>query len=117
MKRMVNVATLHSALESERDARSLSWMQVAQQSGVRLTVLARVGEGREPDLDALVALAGWLGRPVETFVVDVAAEREENREPELISSYLTADDADKPGTTDAFQAVFRSAYAQISGRG
>lgn len=63
--------SLHQALAAEREARGLTWAQVAEQCGVAASTIARLkGSGRF-ELDGMLALTTWLGRPVEEFTREV----------------------------------------------
>ena len=58
---------LYRALDAERTARGLVWADVASQSGVATSTIGRLkGDGRF-ELDGILALTTWLGRPVEDF--------------------------------------------------
>jgi len=62
-----DVAALHSALDSERQSRRLTWKNVAAQSGVAST-LTRLSQGRQPDVNSLAALTAWLGISADHFM-------------------------------------------------
>jgi transcriptional regulator with XRE-family HTH domain len=58
-----------AALDSAREARGLTWKQLASQAGVSPSTLSRVGQGRRPDVDSFAALVSWAGLPTEDFIV------------------------------------------------
>lgn len=58
---------LHAALDAERRARETTWKQIAQETGVSTSTIARSQHGGRMEVDGVLALVGWLGVPVETF--------------------------------------------------
>lgn len=66
--RRFNVSALHAALDSERHARRLTWKDVAAQSGVSASTLTRLSQGRQPDVNSLATLTGWLGMSADHFM-------------------------------------------------
>jgi transcriptional regulator with XRE-family HTH domain len=81
----VNVKALHAALDSARNAKELSWRQLAKEIGVSASTISRMANGLKPDVTAFAAMTTWLRMPAESFYVGVndAAERPE---PELVAS-------------------------------
>ena len=63
-----DVVALHSALDSERRSRRLTWKNVAAQSGVSASTLTRLSQGRQPDVNSLAALTAWLGISADHFM-------------------------------------------------
>jgi transcriptional regulator with XRE-family HTH domain len=57
-----------AALNGAREARKLTWKQLAQQAGVSASTLTRMGQGKRPDVDSFAALAAWAGVNPEKFV-------------------------------------------------
>ncbi len=60
-----------AALDSAREARGLTWKQLASEAGVSASTLSRVGQGRRPDVDSFAALVAWVGLPPEDFIGSV----------------------------------------------
>ena len=58
---------LFKALDAQRAARSLSWRDVSQETGVNASTLMRTREQGRFEVDGVLAMAGWLGRPIEDF--------------------------------------------------
>ncbi len=58
---------LYAALDSERQSRGVSWKQVAADTGVSASTIARTRQGGRMEVDGVLALVGWLGVPVERF--------------------------------------------------
>lgn len=63
-----DVAALHSALDSQRIARDLTWKDVSSESGVSASTLTRLSQGKRPDVDSLTALTHWLGLSADRFM-------------------------------------------------
>ena len=59
----------YAALDSAREARGLTWKQLASEAGVSASTLTRIGQGRRPDVDSFAALVVWAGLPTEGFIV------------------------------------------------
>jgi transcriptional regulator with XRE-family HTH domain len=60
--------TLHTALDIQRQARDLTWAQVAAEIGVSPATISRLRQGGRMEVDGMLAMVQWLGMPVETFV-------------------------------------------------
>lgn len=58
---------IFAALDAERRRRGLTWAQVAAQTGVAESILRRTREHGRFEADGVLAMAEWLGRPVEEF--------------------------------------------------
>ena len=57
-----------SALASRVDAKSLTWKQVSQSTGVSASTLTRMAQGKHPDAASLAALSAWSGLNPAEFV-------------------------------------------------
>ncbi len=58
---------LYDALDAQRAARGLSWVDVARETGVTAATLRRTSEGGRLEVDGMLAMVAWLGRSVESF--------------------------------------------------
>ena len=58
---------LFAALSAERDRRGLTWAQVAAETGVAEATIRRTREHGRFEVDGILFLTSWLGRPVEEF--------------------------------------------------
>ena len=67
MKRFDSKA-LYAALDEQRQARHLSWQEVAKELGVSVSTITRTQKGGRMEVDGMLAMVGWLGVAVETFV-------------------------------------------------
>lgn len=64
-----DAAAFHGALDATRIARSLTWKDVADQSGVGASTLTRMGQGKNPDVYGLAALLSWSGLSINDFIL------------------------------------------------
>ena len=82
----VDVRSLHAALDAAREAKQLSWRQLAKELGVSASSISRMSNGLKPDVDAFAAMTQWLGMPAEHFFVGPKNERDED--PDLVASLV-----------------------------
>ena len=66
--RRFDAKALYAALDHQRIARGLSWQQVGADIGVSASTITRTRDGGRLEVDGMLAMVGWLGVPVETFV-------------------------------------------------
>lgn len=71
--RRFDASALYDALDRQRSARGLTWDAVAREIGVSAATIRRTQHGGRLEVDGMLAMVGWLGVPVESFVRD--AER------------------------------------------
>lgn len=81
-KSKINVAALYGALNATREARGLSWRQLAKEIDVSPSLLSRIGNGYRPDADGFVTLVGFLSMTAEDFTDNDAPA---GQEPELVT--------------------------------
>ena len=58
---------LHAALDEQRTRRGLTWADVARETGVSASTLTGTKRGGRLEVDGVLAMTVWLGRPVESF--------------------------------------------------
>src|ERR1700733_7317875 len=63
-----NAEAFYRALEATVTARCRNWKQVAAETGISASTLARMGQGRKPDAASLAALSAWAGLNPSDFV-------------------------------------------------
>lgn len=85
----VNVTALHAALDAARQAKQLSWRQLARELDLSPSTLSRLANGYNPDVNAFAVMVQWLNLPAETFIVSAPDEYpsagESEPEPELVA--------------------------------
>ena len=69
MKRF-DAKALYAALDRKRQEQGLTWQQVGKAIGVSPSTLTRTRDGSRLEVDGMLAMVAWLGRPVEDFVRD-----------------------------------------------
>lgn len=63
-----DACALYAALDAQRQSRGMSWRQVALEIGVSASTLTRTKQGGRMEVDGMLAMVRWLGRPAESFV-------------------------------------------------
>ncbi|MFG1646341.1 helix-turn-helix domain-containing protein [Amycolatopsis sp. NPDC049252] len=82
----IDVIALHGALDAAREARELSWRQLAKLLDVSPSTMSRLANGKNPDVDAFAAMVRWLDVPAEKFMIDDAElERRTSEPPDLVA--------------------------------
>ena len=69
--RRFDAAALYHAMDRQRLERGMSWAEVARATRVSVATIRRAEAGGRMEVDGMLAMVGWLGVPVETFVRDV----------------------------------------------
>jgi len=102
----------YRALESTVVARSKNWKQVAAETGVSASTLARMAQGRRPDAASLAALSAWAGLNPSDFVhAPYKATRPEAMAQ--ISSLLHSDPNLDTQSAEAVEAILKAAYERL----
>jgi transcriptional regulator with XRE-family HTH domain len=107
-----NGDAFYRALESTVTRRSKNWKQVAAETGVSASTLARMAQGRRPDAASLAALSAWAGLNPSDFVN--APYKVPHPEPlAQISSLLRTDPNLDAQAAEAVEAIVRAAYERL----
>lgn len=102
----------YQALEAARQARRLTWKQVASESGVSASTLTRMAQGKRPDVDGLAALAAWSGLSADDYVR--SSEARPAPEPlALITTYLRGDKNLSPEAATALDELIKVTYRRL----
>lgn len=102
----------YRALDRTVAARSKNWKQVAAETGVSASTLARMAQGRRPDAASLAALSAWAGLNPSDFVD--APYKVMHPEPMAqISSLLRTDPSLDAESAEAVEAIVRAAYERL----
>jgi transcriptional regulator with XRE-family HTH domain len=113
----IEVSALYGALNSKRDAREMSWRELAKELDLSASVFTRLAQGRRPDLESYILMTGWLGVSTDSFVAGPKpTEAKAEKTVEMISGYLRADRALKPESAKAIEKIVRAAYDQMAER-
>ena len=70
--RRFDARALYTALDEARRTRGLTWQQLARATGVSAATMKRLRDGGRLEVDGMLAMVGWLGKPVEHFVRETA---------------------------------------------
>ncbi len=111
-----DAGAFYEALDAARQAKNLTWKQVAGESGVSASTLTRMAQGKRPDVDGLAALAAWSGLDADDYVRSVEAKSE----PEplaKISTYLRSDKNLSPEAARALDELVKATYKRLRKRG
>jgi len=109
----LNVETLVAALDAKRQAKGLSWRQLAGKAGVSQSTLTRMQQGKRPDVDTFASLLHWLGMPAEEFLFSENPKSKKKAEPHLlavISTYLRGGKEMSPQTLNAIDQLIQAAF-------
>lgn len=80
-KRLFDIDGFYRALDDTRRTRRMNWKELATESGVNPSTLARMPE-KSPDADGLAALAAWSGLNPADYVPSV----QKTEQPEALST-------------------------------
>jgi len=68
-----------AAMDAQREERGLTWQEVARQTGVAASTLQRTRMNGPMETDGILAMARWLGRPLEDFILGAEKVARESR--------------------------------------
>jgi transcriptional regulator with XRE-family HTH domain len=109
-----DVRAFHGALDSHRDAKGMTWKDVATESGVNASTLGRMKEGKCPDANGLASLLTWSGLQADPFMRGDSAGRAGTPEPlAQITALLRADPNLRPESAEAIEQILKTAYKQF----
>jgi len=115
MRREIDVSALYGALDSKRNARKMSWRQVAEELGLSSSIFSRLARGSRPDFDSYIRMTEWLGVPLESFVGGRKPEITESEETvAAIAAHLRADESLKPASARAIEKIVQAAYDEMA---
>jgi transcriptional regulator with XRE-family HTH domain len=107
-----DAAAFYAALDAVRQARKMTWKQVAAAAGVSASTLTRMAQGRRPDVNSLAALAAWSDLSTDDFVR--RPQKRSSGEPlAMISTYLRSDPHLSPQAAAALEDVIKAVYRQL----
>jgi transcriptional regulator with XRE-family HTH domain len=109
-ERSFDNAAFYAALNATRQARDLTWKQLAEQAKVSPSTLTRVGQGKRPDVDSFAALTSWAGLDPEDFIPVAAAPAEPLSE---ISLLLRRDPNLSPQAAEMLDELLKATYERL----
>jgi transcriptional regulator with XRE-family HTH domain len=102
----------YRVLETTVTTRGITWKQVAAETGVSASTLARMAQGRRPDAGSLAALSAWAGINPSDFVnAPYKATRTEALTQ--ISTLLRTDPNLDAQSAEAVEAIVKAAYERL----
>ena len=102
----------YRALEATVLARDLTWKQVAAETSVSASTLARMAQGKKPDAASLAALSAWAGLNPSDFVNAPFTKRRTEPMGQISTLLRTAPDLDADSAA-ALDAIIRTAYERF----
>jgi len=99
-----------AALNASRQARDLTWKQLASEAKVSASTLTRVGQGKRPDVDSFAALAALGGLKPDDFMPDARRPTEPLSE---ISLLLRRDPNLSPEASTALDELLKATYQRL----
>lgn len=114
---VLDVDRLTAALDARRQAESLSWRDLAKQTGVQPSTLTRMHQGRYPDVTTFISLVKWLGQPAEEFYLpkgQAGAVRKANPVAEA-TTLLRGDKNLSSESLKALEEIVKAAYKLAQG--
>ena len=103
----------YAALDGTRQAKNLTWKQVAMESGIAASTLTRMRQGKRPDIDGLAALASWSGLDVKKFYRPAEEARPKAEPLAEITALLRADRNLSGESARALETMLKSAYTHM----
>jgi transcriptional regulator with XRE-family HTH domain len=102
----------YRALEATVKAKSKTWKQVAEETGISASTLTRMAQGRHPDAASLAALSAWAHLNPSDFVrTPYRAARPESIAQ--ISTLLRSDPNLDAQSAEALEAIVKAAYERF----
>lgn len=110
-EKRLDIAALVAALDAQRDAKEISWRELARQSGVSASTLTRMQQGKLPDVNTFGALVEWLGLPADRFLTKKGETIEPEAHPLAVASTLLRGRKDmSPEAVKALEELVRAAF-------
>ena len=103
----------YAALDGTREAKKLTWKQVANQSGIAASTLTRMRQGKRPDIDGLAALASWSDLDVKKFYRPAQEVKSGAETLAEITALLRADRNLSGESAQALETMLKSAYKHM----
>jgi transcriptional regulator with XRE-family HTH domain len=113
LKEYFDTEAFYAAIDAQRQAKRLTWKQVATQSGVSASTLTRLAQGRKPDVDGLAALLAWSGLDADAFLDSQDKKRSEPETLAMISTYLRSDPHLSPESAKALDELIKATYQHL----
>lgn len=113
LKEHFDTEAFYAAIDAQRQAKKLTWKQVATETGVSASTLTRLAQGRRPDVDGLAALLSWSRLDINAFINH---QEKRDAEPEtlaMISTYLRSDPHLSSESAKALDELIKATYQHL----
>jgi transcriptional regulator with XRE-family HTH domain len=114
MRGNFDAEAFYAVLNSQREARGMTWKDVAAESGVHASTLTRMGQGKSPDANGLAALLTWAGLQADSFIRKTGVQGRNEPEPlAQITAVLRADPNLSKQSAEAIEQILKAAYERF----
>jgi transcriptional regulator with XRE-family HTH domain len=114
MRGNFDAEAFYAVLNSQREARGMTWKDVAAESGVHASTLTRMGQGKSPDANGLAALLTWAGLQADSFIRKGGVSGRNEPEPlAQITAVLRADPNLSKESAEAIEQILKAAYERF----
>ena len=79
----VDVVALHASLDAAREAKGMSWRELARELKLSPSTMSRLQNKKSPDINAFMTMVRWLNMEAESFLTDKDADAQLREDPEL----------------------------------
>jgi transcriptional regulator with XRE-family HTH domain len=108
----IDITELAVRLREQRAASGLSLRELAAETGVPYSTLARVEAGKVPDLTTFRSIVNWLGIPPERFFPTTRVREEST--PDFVAHALRSDPTLTDEAKEQLAGVFTQMYATLT---
>ncbi len=109
-QKVLQLDALVAALDSERQARRISWRTLASEAGVSPSTLTRMQQGKSPDVNTFSALTKWLNIAAERFYADQGSEPPQDDPMAVVSTLFRGKKKMNPKALSALQELVNAAF-------
>jgi transcriptional regulator with XRE-family HTH domain len=106
-----DIEAFYAALDSQREAKKMTWKDVAAETGVSASTLTRMAKGKSPDAKGMAALFVWSGFNADEFMRGRnAGNRNEPETLAKITAVLRADTSLSKESAAAIEQILKATY-------
>jgi DNA-binding MurR/RpiR family transcriptional regulator len=110
----VDITALYAAIDRKRQAKKLSWRNLAATLQITPSTFTRMAQGLKPDVDTFATLIRWLGIPQEEFLRPAPSRAEDADPVAMISSYLRGSKNVTHEQADALEDIMTAAFRHLT---
>ena len=109
-----DIASFYKALDIKRHKMGISWKKISDLTEVSPSTLTRMGQGKKPDVDGLVSLAGWANLDLSSFYMPHINRTNSRESLSEIRALLKADIKLQKPDVEMLDVLITAAYNQMS---